>query len=196
MFKPTKGALRKIEIIEAALCVIASEGIDRLTFESVGQKSRIGKSHVAYHFPNREELVKAVINYVYTTGQATVVECLEMEKRPERRLQAYIRGTFQWIESHPNHIPVIALLLSFGSVSRSYRKQQTKIRNVGAERIYFIVKGMKKTKKSVKELKEISETIQAIILGNVMYYGAADTKLTIDELSSRTYRMALKLLNL
>jgi hypothetical protein len=67
---------------------------------------------------------------------------------------------------------------------------------VGAERIYFIVKGMKKTKKSVKELKEISETIQAIILGNVMYYGAADTKLTIDELSSRTYRMALKLLNL
>ncbi len=193
-FKPSKGAIRKIEIVEAAIRVIAREGVDRLTFESVGKLSQMGKSHVAYHFPNRDEIVMAAITYVYAIGQGTVVEHLNLEPNPDKKLKAYIRGAFEWIDAHPDHIAVMALLLSLGSVTKGFRSRQSEIRSIGAKRIEAIVGGMKGPKHSATELKEISETIQAIILGNILYYGASDMGVSLNELGDRTYRMALGLL--
>ena len=97
-YKMRKGDLRKVEIIESAIKCIGSIGVENLTFEAVGKKTGIGKSHVLYHFPNLDELVCSAIQYVYAVGQGVVSEFIGLEKNKKNLLKAYIEGTFHWLK--------------------------------------------------------------------------------------------------
>src|SRR5262245_6197204 len=54
---------RKIEILKAAVGILAREGIDELTLNRVGTEVGIERSHVVYYFKSRDELVDAAVRF-------------------------------------------------------------------------------------------------------------------------------------
>src|SRR6185503_3653223 len=69
-----RGALKKAEILEATLDCLGTEGIERTTFEAIGKRVGIRKSHVAYHFPSLDDLVEKAMRFVAANAQAITVE--------------------------------------------------------------------------------------------------------------------------
>jgi DNA-binding transcriptional regulator YbjK len=51
------GERTRLQILEAALLVIAIEGIDSVTHRSVGREAGLSHGVVSYHFPTRDELI-------------------------------------------------------------------------------------------------------------------------------------------
>lgn len=52
-----RGARRQLQILEAALRVIAERGVAGLTFRAVAEDAGVGLGVVTYHFPNRRALL-------------------------------------------------------------------------------------------------------------------------------------------
>src|SRR5262245_19784394 len=55
-------AERREQLVEAALAVAAHEGHERLTFEGVARRAGVTRNLVYHYFPNRQELLKAVVH--------------------------------------------------------------------------------------------------------------------------------------
>jgi len=196
-FRMRKGDLRKIEIIEAAIDCIATDGLDKLTFESLGKRSKIGKSHVRYHFPTLDELVFNTIRYVYAHGQGVVADYIREETKAKNRLKAYINGTFHWMESHPQHAAVVVLLLYLSTSRSQYRKLQTELWATGSERVRAILELMPTNGDGTqpqRNLKQLSEAIHSHIVGNVFYFTSTDLGGDVSKRKQRTFTSVMKLI--
>lgn len=66
---------KRTEILEAAKRVIQREGVTTLTYESVAAEAGLTKGGLLYHFPSREDLIRALHEYAAAQWE----ECLEAE---------------------------------------------------------------------------------------------------------------------
>lgn len=162
-----KGEQRKLAIVSGAIRCLATHGMDRFTFDAVGKSCRISKSHVAYHFPSLDALAQTCVRYVYTVGQSYVAEALRREARPGKRVEAYIRGTFRWIEAHPEHAAVAMLLAYCSTVRADYRAIQTEVKAIGAARIAAILEGVPGKSRLPRRL--LADTLQSLVMAKLLY---------------------------
>jgi AcrR family transcriptional regulator len=65
----------KRRILEAAMDVIAERGCDRMTIDDVAKKLGVTKGAVYWYFPNKEELLTAVLKEVLSSIQAEIRKC-------------------------------------------------------------------------------------------------------------------------
>lgn len=65
---PSKGELKKVAIIKAAIQCIATQGYERTNYETIGALIEMKRPHVAYHFPKKQLIVEMAIRYVYGIG--------------------------------------------------------------------------------------------------------------------------------
>ncbi len=164
-----KGDLKKIQILEAAIEVIAKEGIEGTTFESIGQKIGLHKAHVAYHFKDKNQIIQTVIRYITSKAQATTIEHILRARTPEARIFAILEGAFAWAESHPTHVASMTLFYHYCTYNRKYAQLNSQIREDGATRIVGLL-----GKTSQKNLK-VAKAIQAIITGAVIEAGTTSS---------------------
>ncbi|MCB0418654.1 MAG: TetR family transcriptional regulator, partial [Bdellovibrionales bacterium] len=54
--KPVKSELRRAKILDAAIRIIAKNGVSDLTFERVGKIAGMARSHVIYYYSDRDIL--------------------------------------------------------------------------------------------------------------------------------------------
>ncbi len=57
-------ALRKQQIVEAAVAVIAEQGIQNLSLSEIEKKAGMARGHLTYYFPAKEEILLAVFDHV------------------------------------------------------------------------------------------------------------------------------------
>jgi AcrR family transcriptional regulator len=65
--KPKRGdvaASRKGQIVEAAVAVIAEQGIQNLSLSEIEKKAGMARGHLTYYFPAKEEILLAVFDHV------------------------------------------------------------------------------------------------------------------------------------
>jgi AcrR family transcriptional regulator len=161
-FKPKKGDLKKIQILEAAIDCLTTLGIEKTTFESIGLKLGIGKAHVAYHFPEKEALIKACIQFTVATVQQITVKAVQTGDTPEQKLKNYIQALFDWIEKFPKQAKVFLLLYYYSATNKNYREMHNEIRILGLSRISAILKELKK--------QDLAPLVQSILTGYAVDY--------------------------
>ena len=77
-------------LLDVALDIILDEGVDGLTFEGLSARSGISKGGVLYHFPNRDELNKAVRLHVRERYRAARHEATDrLPEGPSRELKGW-----------------------------------------------------------------------------------------------------------
>jgi AcrR family transcriptional regulator len=65
--RPRRGnvaAVRKQQIVEAAVAVIAEQGIQNLSLSEIEKKAGMARGHLTYYFPAKEEILLAVFDHV------------------------------------------------------------------------------------------------------------------------------------
>ncbi len=104
------GSLSRTEIVEAALSLADSEGIDRLSMRSLAKALDSAPMSLYRHFGNRAELEQALVDFVI--GNAGL-------GHPEGPApHAYVRSVFVTIRAsllaHPGVLPLLGTRSSFG----------------------------------------------------------------------------------
>ncbi|MCW2847709.1 MAG: TetR family transcriptional regulator [Marmoricola sp.] len=80
-------------IVEAAHRVAARQGGADFSFENTATEAGLTKAGVLYHFPSREDLVLAVVEYVAQSWEQAMLEALGIpleESTPAQRIRAYV----------------------------------------------------------------------------------------------------------
>ena len=80
-------------IIEAAHRVAARQGGADFSYETTASEAGLTKAGVLYHFPSREDLVLAVVEYVARSWEEAMLEALDRplaEATPAQRIRAYV----------------------------------------------------------------------------------------------------------
>ena len=186
-FKPSKGDLRKIAILENAIDCLATLGVEAMSFEAIGKPSAMTKAHVAYYFRDRKEITKAAIRFVVATVQNFTIESVKNAPDEGARLEAFVDGTFRWLETYPKHAPVILLLYYYASFDPFFREMHAEIREFGARRLEAIVEPML-PKKSRRQAHVLAKLVQTILTGTIIDHFTTRSPVDLDELRKRTLK--------
>lgn len=73
--------LRRNEILEAALRIMADGGPDAITFRRVANRAQVGLGSLTYYFDSRQDLVREAFRLYLAEASAFVLR-VEREKRP------------------------------------------------------------------------------------------------------------------
>jgi AcrR family transcriptional regulator len=80
-------------IVEAAHRVAARQGGADFSFENTATEAGLTKAGVLYHFPSREDLVLAVVEYVAQSWEQAMLAALGVplqDATPAQRIRAYV----------------------------------------------------------------------------------------------------------
>lgn len=88
---------RKREIIEAALELAADTGVTRATTAAIAARVGIAQPTVFRHFPDRDAIFRAAIDWVGQGMEAEVAPCFEGAEPADRRLRAVLNAQLAYI---------------------------------------------------------------------------------------------------
>lgn len=191
----SKGEKRKSEIIEAAILCIQQEGIEKTTFERIGQKLGIRKAHVSYHFPNKDVIIEYAIQYVYACATRSVAEEMAKAKKEKDFLRCYVDGNFEWIAKYPEQRSTIMLFQYYSTYHELYQYKLREVRQKGQERLFEILSTLHRRRKTTeKQLKERSLMIQDLMTGSIIAFLTTvdfqkDIRRELAHAKRRTYEM-------
>lgn len=80
-------------ILGAAVTLIAAEGLDALSFESLADAADLSKSGIIYHFPTRQDLLLAINQYFIDTWETQLEDIAgapATDLDPGQRLRAVV----------------------------------------------------------------------------------------------------------
>lgn len=107
---------RRGQLVECAIDAIFELGFQRASVAEVARRAGVSKGVVTYHFPAKDELIRAVLGDVL----GSMMEYLEprllaADPRtfPERYLAAFINAWTEYLRTHPRR--VIALVRVYNS---------------------------------------------------------------------------------
>jgi AcrR family transcriptional regulator len=187
--KPGRGEERKIRIVKTMIECLASKGLEETTFDVLGKKLKMRRTHVAYYFANRDELVMAAIRYVVAVGQSVSIEHSARAKDWRGRMKAVIEGPFEWLTQNPEHACVMTLLYNLASHSKPYRELQSTIRNMGEERM---VSCLEPSGIAVAKAREIARAVQAMMTGYLVGYFSSEYPIPLPKLKAQVVKLSFE----
>jgi AcrR family transcriptional regulator len=107
---------RRDQLIGCAIDATVELGFQRASVAEVARRAGVSKGVVTYHFPAKDELIRAVVADVLgamTEYLEPRLRAAEPARLPECFLTAYITGWVGYLRSHPR--PVIALVRIYNS---------------------------------------------------------------------------------
>ncbi len=186
---------RKIRIMEAVIDLLATEGFDNTTFESIGKRVKMQRTHVNYYFSSRIELVKTAIRYAVALGQQITISHVQKASTWREQLTAVIEGPFEWVTRYPKHTAVMALFYQLCSYDGEFRALQNVIRAGGEDRLAACFQvPIESGKLNKKQARDLARTIQALMTGALVNSFASDYPLELPALKAQTVKTAFELL--
>lgn len=76
----SKAELTRETILVEGCLLVAREGVTHLTLEGVAKEAGISKGGLLYHFPNKDALIKAMIEYVMEISNKHIEEKASLEE--------------------------------------------------------------------------------------------------------------------
>ena len=99
---------RHAQIVGCAINTIAEMGFANASIDQIAKRASVSKGVITYHFPNKEEIVNAVIENVFAAGRAFMEPRIMAETSWAGRLRAYIDSGLEFIDA--NRKAVVALV--------------------------------------------------------------------------------------
>lgn len=172
----SKGDRKKIEIIEAAIQISSSMGLDTFSYDDLATNLKTTRSHVTYHFKERQELILAMIKYMMASGHTFTFDKMKTSKDPIDQLESYINGFFDFFANNKEFRSLMAYFYYKSTYPGVFRELQTQIRQQASDRIYEILRLIieEYKQRNSKDLKAIAFQAQSMILGGLMFNLATD----------------------
>jgi AcrR family transcriptional regulator len=79
---------RRAQIVDCAIGTIAEMGFAKASVDQIAKRAGVSKGVITYHFPNKEEIVSAVIETVVAAARAYMVPRIMAETSAAGRLRA------------------------------------------------------------------------------------------------------------
>lgn len=95
---PTKAANTRAAILERAVDLASTEGLEGLTIGRLASELEMSKSGLFAHFGSKQELQLATIEAAAMRFTAEVIAPAQAEQEGESRLRAYCRGYLDFLE--------------------------------------------------------------------------------------------------
>jgi len=92
---------RRQDIIHAAMEILQTEGVDKLTTRSLSRAVGIAQSTLFLHFGNKTQVLLALIDYIQESLQSGLREQGLAQYAPAERLSRVIRFHLQFIQKRP-----------------------------------------------------------------------------------------------
>ncbi|GAB3917065.1 TetR family transcriptional regulator [Microlunatus endophyticus] len=103
---------RGIQIVSAAIEVIAEHGYSAASMGRIADRIGVSRALLNYHFRNREALIEAVVTEVYATGYRAVRPGMDAETTASGQLRAFIRGSVNFYLQSPQHIAALTEIIA------------------------------------------------------------------------------------
>ena len=165
--EPRKGEVMKERIVRSAIKCIAAKGIEETSFEAIGKPLGIGRSHVAYHFKDKGDIIRTAMEFVIAQGQALTAERVAAAPGPRAQLRAIVEAFFQWASEDREAMAVYVLFLYYCTVHQDYRATHDAIRRTGAARLVGVMKqdAALRKGKSDEDLLDLAKSLQYLSFG-------------------------------
>ena len=98
---------RRHQITLAAIEVIAELGYAQASIRKIAERVGVAMSVVLYHFANKDDLVRAIVNHSFAEAIDAIVPALEREKTAAGRLRAYILANAAFLGTHRTQFAVV-----------------------------------------------------------------------------------------
>jgi len=87
-------AIRRLELIEAAMSAIHAHGFANLTVSQIAQDAGASTGSIHYYFGGKEALLEATMRHLLSVLKRAVLRRLADQSDPEQRLIAVVAGNF------------------------------------------------------------------------------------------------------
>lgn len=87
--------MRRDEVMEAAILVIAKEGLHRATLSQIAVEAGMSTALVNHYFDSKEELLEATMRRLSNLYRSEIMALAPPDATPAQRLRAIIEGSFQ-----------------------------------------------------------------------------------------------------
>lgn len=94
------GTARRAQIVDCAINTIAEVGFANASVDQIAKRAGVSKGVITYHFPNKEEIVDAIVEKVIAAGRAYMEPRIMAETSAAGRLRAYIESDLEFIDVH------------------------------------------------------------------------------------------------
>lgn len=164
-----------------AIGVINSKGIENATFENIGKAAGYPKSQIAYHFPKKEFLMQAMMEFIIKGMQSTNSTTLKGLDDPTLKVESIIRNTFTWARQNPDQL---GAYLSCYKLCGTHPKLQSAFAmatEIGLARIYdSLEKASKRKRISTKSLMQSARAIRSLMVGSIFDFYASHSMTDTD----------------
>jgi TetR/AcrR family transcriptional regulator, fatty acid metabolism regulator protein len=91
---------RRALISDCAGDAIAEVGFVKASVDQIAKRVGVSKGVITYHFPNKEEIVDAIVEKVVSVGRAYMEPRIIAETSVAGRLRAYIESHLEFMDAH------------------------------------------------------------------------------------------------
>ncbi|MGZ6441137.1 MAG: TetR/AcrR family transcriptional regulator [Pseudobdellovibrionaceae bacterium] len=172
--QPSKGDLKRFEIIRMALACFAKDGFEGGTFESIAKKLKTRRSHIVYYFADKDELFTAVIHFIIAHVQKMTVEYISKAQTPLERIMAMSDAAFDWSSQNPQQARVLLLFYYSAATESKYRKIHSQIREAGYARIDALLQEEFKSRGFKEPKEKFSRALHSMMTGFVLDFVTTD----------------------
>ncbi len=92
---PREPSISRDKILEAAMNLVRNQGVGKLTLDGAAKEAGLSKGGVLYHFPSKNDLVRAMVARVISQWEKLHLSYLEREPEgPHRWMRAAVHAFF------------------------------------------------------------------------------------------------------
>jgi AcrR family transcriptional regulator len=112
---------RRTALLDAATGLLAQEGIEAVSMDTVATRADVSRPLVYKHFANRDELLAEVYRREAAKLDAAIVAAVEQAHGFDAKIRAMIRAL---LDAETTHAPIFTPLLRAGLRDARFRKEQ------------------------------------------------------------------------
>lgn len=88
-------AMRRDELVDAAIAIIGEDGLGKATLASIAGRAGMSAALVNHYFEGKDELLAATMRSLSNLLRRDILALLPLDPSPEQRLRAIVDGSFQ-----------------------------------------------------------------------------------------------------
>jgi TetR/AcrR family transcriptional regulator len=107
-FKPRSaprlgGQASRKAILQAAITEFSREGVAGARTDAIARAAKVNKALLYYYFEDKEALYAAVLDQVFGGLISAVMQVLNQDLSPRKKILAYVAAHFDYIATHPKY---------------------------------------------------------------------------------------------
>ncbi len=151
---------RQTEIIDTAIKIIASEGIQNLTIKNLSKAVGVSEPAIYRHFSSKTEILLTMLENLDSYTNAITEEILRKQKNSLKMLEAILYSYFSIFSEHPYWVAVIFS----DEIFKNEKSLSSKVQHLLAKREETFVSIIARAQKENLLRKDIKKQHQAIVL--------------------------------